>query len=364
MNKMHFLRQNKLFLTVFLLVTGALYSAFALPGVTQSLPDASGQFVFYRDNSFERESYFGIVYFDESSVGLRYFAPAVLDSYPMKPKKDVYILFSLDSTKKHIELTGERILTTVTPDDTDLINYLHDMLYELTSRRSKAGIIDKTQKIEQEYEQFGGYVNILFNPAVPVFNIQKIIDKDGKTVFSLITAGQLTSSQDDSFAAFEGLPLKTEDDHNLTLQKNPKKQKITYQKDNKHSQKITLDSNWQASAENLYNISKSGVLAMDIIPATEETVELTMQNLERSMILGRQESYPYIESMQVSENKNGKMYTNIFYNDISKSFTKDYKIIKRLNDNSIAILTFTVFYGAYKENAGYFDKILKSYSVN
>ena len=364
MNKMHFLRQNKLFLTVLLFVTGALYSAFALPGVTQSLPDASGQFVFYRDYSFERESYFGIVYFDESSVGLRYFAPAVLDSYPMQPKKDVYILFSLDPAKKHIELKGERILTTVTPEDTDLINYLHDMLYELNSRRSKAGIIDKTQTIEQEYEQFGGYVNILFNPVVPVFNIQKIFNKDGKAVFSLITAGQLTSSQDDSFAAFTGLPLKTEDDHNLSLQKKPSKLKVSYKKDEKHVQKINLDSNWEASAENLYNLSKSGVLAMDIIPSTAETVELTMQNLKRSMILGRQESYPYIESMQISEGKNGTTYTNIFYNDISKSFTKDYKIIKKLDDNSIAILTFTVFYGAYKANAKYFDKILKSYSVN
>lgn len=337
---------------------------YALPGITQILPDTSGQFVFYRDTSFERESYFGIVYFDESTVGLRYFAPAVLDSYPMQPKKDVYILFSLDSTKNHIELLGERILTTVTPEDTDLINYLHDMLYELTSRRSKAGIVETSQVIEQEYEQFGGYVNILFNPVVPIFNIQKIISKDGKTVFSLITAGQLTSSQDESFAAFEGLPLKTEDDHNLTLQKKPKKQKISYKKDEKHTQKINLDSNWQASAENLYNISKSGVLAMDIIPASADTVAQTMQNLKRSMILGRQESYPYIESMQVSEDKNGTMYTNIFYNDISKSFTKDYKIIKQLDDNSIAILTFTVFYGAYKSNAKYFDKILKSYSVN
>ena len=44
---------------------------FALPGVTKKIPDLSGQFVYYEDKSFERESYFGIIFYDEGTYGLR-----------------------------------------------------------------------------------------------------------------------------------------------------------------------------------------------------------------------------------------------------------------------------------------------------
>ena len=54
--------------------------------------------------------------------------------YKKKPlaEKDIRILFTIDASQDHVELTGERIISTVTPDDTDIINYIHDILYELT----------------------------------------------------------------------------------------------------------------------------------------------------------------------------------------------------------------------------------------
>ena len=65
---------KKFILTFFMIFS--LNCLFALPGVQQLLPDQSGQFVYYRDSSFDRESYVGIIYFDEATYGLRYFAPA------------------------------------------------------------------------------------------------------------------------------------------------------------------------------------------------------------------------------------------------------------------------------------------------
>lgn len=342
--------------------------SFALPGVAQSIPDSSGQFVYYRDYSFERESYFGAVFFDDGTYGVRYFAPAVTNTYPMQPKKDIYILFSLDSQKKYIELTGEKILTPVSPSDTDLINYLHDMLYELTSRRQKAGIIEFSCTIENDYDQFGGLVQIEFDPFIPLFNIKNIKDKENKTVFKLITLGQLTSSNDDSFSAFEGLPLKIQDtEHSLKLTRSAKRTTIEFSKTSEHTQKINLDSQWTASAENLYTLSNSAILVFDIINTStmsESEQNQFYNNLIRKINLGKEASYPYYEVQRVEKTKNSQKFTNIFYNDLSKSFTKDYKIFTTLKDNSIAVLTLTVFYGAYSANSKYFESILKSYSAN
>ena len=39
---------------------------FAVPGVESFIPDSSGEYVYYRDYSFERESYVGVLYYDDS----------------------------------------------------------------------------------------------------------------------------------------------------------------------------------------------------------------------------------------------------------------------------------------------------------
>jgi len=40
-----------------------------------ALPDASGEYVYYRDSSFNRESYIGFLYYDDSTYEARYYAP-------------------------------------------------------------------------------------------------------------------------------------------------------------------------------------------------------------------------------------------------------------------------------------------------
>ena len=52
------------------------------------------------------------------------------------------------------------------------------------------------------------------------------------------------------------------------------------------------------------------------------------------------------------------------FNNDSKSFTKDYKVLTKMEDGVYAIMTMTVFQGAYSRNSKYFDNILKSYSAN
>ena len=39
----------------------------ALPGTTQFIPDSAGEYVYYRDTSFTRESYIGLLMYDKGT---------------------------------------------------------------------------------------------------------------------------------------------------------------------------------------------------------------------------------------------------------------------------------------------------------
>ena len=168
---------KKIFLS-FMAFFISISAFFALPSVTSSVPDFSGQFVYYKDLSFERESYIGILFYDESTYALRYYAPATGKSKSFKPEKNIHILFTLDSTKNYVELTGERILTAIAPEDTDLVNYIHDFLYERTKCRQNSGEVTEPKSDYQDYEQFGGKVTLYFNPLIPIFNLDKTVRSD------------------------------------------------------------------------------------------------------------------------------------------------------------------------------------------
>ena len=79
----------------FVFASAALFfEVFALPGVDSYLPDTSGEYVYYKDNTFARESYIGFLFYDESAYSARYYAPA--NTEKMLPEKDVAILLSVN----------------------------------------------------------------------------------------------------------------------------------------------------------------------------------------------------------------------------------------------------------------------------
>ncbi len=353
-------------LVAIIIICGALVcNIYALPGFTPFIKDLSGQYVYYKDNTFNRDSYIGIITYDDATYGLRYYAPANLDKTPVAKSKDIQLLFTLDITKQYIELTGERIIGNIESDDTEIINYLHDIFYEFAARRKKAGQITTVSTIKEDYAQFGGEVNIKFNPLIPLFNIEQITIPDGTEQLKLITTGQLISSQDESFNAFKELPVKITD--SVHVFKNDKKAKATkYSVSNKSiaTQKITLDAQWTQSAENLWTLGKNAILIVDIIPSEQANSDF-FELLQRKMCLGTDASYPIwdMQTYILEKNSSNVEISNVYYNPLSESFTKDFKYISKLSDGSIAFLSLTVFYGPYRNNVKYFEDILKSYKI-
>ncbi|MBQ0051496.1 MAG: hypothetical protein KBT11_05465 [Treponema sp.] len=329
---------------------------FALPGINYSIKDISGQYVYYQDKSFERESYLGIIYYDDSTYGIRYYAPAFGQKKNFVPAKNISILFSLDETKNYVELTGERLTTAVGPEDTDLINYIHDFLYEMTARRQKAGEITKPAKINQLYEQFGGDVSMEYDPIVPITNLLKI-SNNGKTVLEIVTAGQLISSDDTSFTDFEGIPdSKTDKSAKLKLKKSKPAPYSFESEGNTFS--INLDSNWTQQAENFWLLQSSAVLAIN---ALGNIPEEALPSFKRRLLLGTDHTYPDWRQLSVTENENKTTIRLLFFNDLSGSFSNDVKILSK--DKIYNLLTYTVYLNPYSANRKYFEEILKSYRV-
>lgn len=332
---------------------------FALPAVTPSVPDFSGQYVYYRDSSFERESYIGIVYYDESTYGLRYYAPAVNAKKEQKPEKAVHILFTLDPEKENLELTGERILSAITPEDTDLVNYIHDFIYEMTKRRQNAGEVSEPKAEYQDYEQFGGKVTLYFNPLIPIFNLEKIVSVDKKTVLQIVTAGQLVSAEDQSFAKFTGIAEKfTDKNHKFKKDKKAKPVEVNYKANENSSElKAKLDSSWNAAAENFFTL---GNLAVFTVNEVTSPMENQIDVLKRRLLLGSEMVYPNWTSQKVEVKKTGTLFTQISYHTESDTYTYDFKLLREIDSKTVGLYTLTVFAGAYTSDKKYFNAILNS----
>ena len=176
--------------TILSIITTILLTAsvFALPGFTSFIPDSAGEYVYYRDTSFTRESYVGILMYDEATYQIRYIAPQ--DDTEKLPEKEIALLLTVDAKADFWNMTGEKIISTILPDtdDTEIVNYLHDLLYEFSARRIKADVVETDKLIiDQDYAQFGGNTSITFDARVPLFNIRTIADEKGNKVFDCVT---------------------------------------------------------------------------------------------------------------------------------------------------------------------------------
>lgn len=352
----------------FFFVLTALFSLqnlVALPGITPEIPDISGQYVYYQDNSFERKSFIGIIYYDDKTYALRYFAPETGKNENYKPEKDVCVFFTLDPNESTVKLTGERIVTTITPDDTVLINYIHDFLYEMTSRRQKTGYFTGETNVLQDYEQFGGKVNLYYNSLIPIFNLEKIVSVDKKPILFIVTAGQVISSEDESFMSFRGIPEKTTArKHSFTPSKKMKQQDFSYQA-SEHSEPLQfkLDSGWTQSADNFFSLKNTAIFTVNEISLSAQNISpKAFQNfLVRRFVLGTDKAYPDWTKIKITKAKDGIFIQQTFFNAESENFTCDFKFLKNMSDSTAGVFSMTVYADAYNANKNYFDSIVHAF---
>lgn len=333
----------------------------AVPGMFQYIPDSSGEYVYYSDKSFSRTSFLGFLYYNDSTYSLRYYAPA--DNEKKLPAKDITLYFSVNPNSTFLDLTGENIIGATSEEDTDIVNYMHDMFYEFTARAQKA-FLDGSETVEskQDFEQFGGKVVIVFNTQVPIFNIESIKSAAGDKILSVITTGQLTDSSDTSFTDYKGI-------ENAPKDKSRGFKKLSSAKNTSasfESQSIKLTSQWTQTMENLWLLGDYALISMNTI-SVPDSYSGNIKNFEDTLIRKLSESttgsYTIWKMKGVSRKGSVIAITNTFYQPDSGDVTKDFKIITKRSNGTYAYITMTVFDDVYKKNKPYFEGILKSYTV-
>lgn len=363
--------KKTLFIALSLPLAFATVPLAALPGVTRQLEDASGEYVFYRDATFEREAYVGFVFYDDSTYGARFYAPAVANKKAPRAAKDIQLYVTVDATQPHLELTGERIASAVTAEDTDLVNYLHDLLYELTARRQKAGEVSSTVSVTQDFEQFGGDVALDFNALVPIFNLQTIRSIDGTVLFQVVTTGILSASDadgstDSSFTDFTGFPMRLQDKaHTFKPSKKTTAIPFSYATDSGATQSVTLDAQWTQFADNMFFLEKNAaLLTFDTVPATDDGA-LDVPQLTRALIRTTRSSYTDWTKLSITKDGNRTYIRFPVYDKNSNTLMQSCKLIDELADGGVAFLILTVYDSAYTaKNRAYFNAVLDSYTVH
>lgn len=181
---------------------------FAFPGISSLFPTASGQYVYYRDYTFPEETYIGFLQYDEGTYAIRYYTPVAKNG--SLPIIEMYLTLNTDAD--FVDITGEKIASPITQNDTEVMNYMHDLLYELAARRRKLNDADffTTVTSTEDFMQFGGDVTITWDFYIPIFNLHSITDANGDILLEAVTVGALTNNNDQSFASFrefEDIPI-------------------------------------------------------------------------------------------------------------------------------------------------------------
>ncbi|MDO4507184.1 MAG: hypothetical protein Q4B64_09560 [Spirochaetales bacterium] len=336
----------------------ATAASHALPCVTQYIPDSSGEYVYYEDKSFKTETLVGFLYFNDTTYAARIYSPA--NAKAKTVEKDITLYVNVDPSKAGFAMTGEKIVGTV-EGNSDMVNYLHDMLYEFSKRRQKETLESAEPKVvSDDFNQFGGSVKIRYNSLVPLFNIEDICGADGNPIFQIQTTGLLADSSDSSFTEYKGA-------NGL-----PKDKKRVFKKDKKAdvvevnggSQKITLDTQWQQSMQNLWLLGDYALLSINEMGVPSDiSTEKALDILTRRFSNSTTHSYSIRQQSKITRETGKVSVMNVFFQPETENVTRDFKIIAKTKKGNFAMLTCTVFDSVYQKHRVYFDSILKSYSV-
>ncbi len=334
----------------------ASFSLSALPGITQYIPDASGEYVYYRDNTFSRTSYVGIIYYNEETIAIRYYAPASLELG--QPDSDVTLYLTINSESDYMEFKGETMKGVKTEDETEVVNYLHDILYEFNSRRQKVTLTDtEKQPVTEDFEQFGGKVNVVYSASVPLFNIQEIRGADGKILLQTATMGALVNSEDKSFENFKGFEKQTKNtEYKFSNNKRAKKVTISFD-----GLKIFLDRQWTQDMDNLWELGENALLVLNkfVVPEGYEP-QLFYDTLMRKTLMSTEGSYLNMSRNSVTQKANRTSVKSFYYQPDTNTGLVDFKIFIRNEDESYSYIDLTVYENIYDDNRDYFNKIIDS----
>ncbi|HZK19275.1 MAG TPA: hypothetical protein VFC68_00975 [Treponemataceae bacterium] len=318
----------------------------ALPGIKDFLPTENGQFVYYRDYTFSYEAYIGFLQYDASTYAIRYFAKSPAKGLPI-----IELILTLNTDSDFIEITGEKIVSKVTNNDIDIMNYMHDMLYELSARRKKVNNETVTTHVKsfEEYLQFGGNVHLFYNPIVPLFNLQTIKDSDKNILLEAVMIGKITNESDFAWSHFFGTP------HTL-----PEVYTYNEKQVNNLTQKgfTTIDNQWEQIMDNFFLLDDNALMFETEVQTKEYF------SLLRAFSLSDNNKTVYFKNQTIKTTNDGSIIlSNLINDNQTKEYQQDIKILSAIDKGSCKITGLTVFDGFFQSNKDYFNMLIKNNST-
>ncbi len=337
-------------------------SASAIPLVKQYTPDFSGEFVYYRDLSFTSPSIVGVIHYNASTYGARYYCPA--DKAAKTPARDISIYFTIDAENNSIELTGENIYgSNGSPEDADIVNYLHDFFYEFAERRQKLDLQGpEVVTVTDDFAQFGGDVKISYNNLIPIFNMERLTTLDGTDVLYVETVGILSDSGDPAFTYYKGMQGVPKDKGRSFEKKAFAKAKQV----SVGNQSVSLDDSWTQASDNMYLLGDNALLTLTEITRPDlfkDSPDQFRSILLRKLSEGSSTSYTLWPQRKCVQTDETVRLDSIFWEPTEGNVTRDFKRLTKLSNGGYALLSLTVFDGIYGKKKSYFDKILESLSI-
>lgn len=259
-----------------------------------------------------------------------------------------------------MELTGEKVLGIqfLGEDGLQIVNYLHDLLYEFNSRRIKNSVIASLRSTE-DFAQFGGSVQIEWNAIIPLFNLESIYsENDAKKMFYVSTIGRINSTEDKSFENFKGFPSDfKEKKHKSKISRKTGTEKVEL-----NGFVFSVYSDWERHAENMFTLGDFAVLfetpAFENSASENKVPEKNLDFIKRRFLLSSGQNYIDFANLKFADNAFCADYYNFETGNVTKSFKK---FLKNEKSGSYEYFSLSVFRDVYEKNKKYFDKIAESF---
>ena len=309
----------------------------------------SGDYVIYRDYSWKAPTWIGFLYYNDETYG------AFIHTQTPEKTSTVSILFSGKIEKGQLVLTGQQIISSITPDDTFGVNYLMSLLpklYELKTlpRAGKAPF--GTATVRKQMEEFGGAAALDFQSFIPLFHLKTITGANKETALELIEIGSINGNGESVFYGYSPAEPK-QDENTFSLDKTAKKETI-----NVSGISLHLDSQWTKIADNSFLCGNTAFLTVSTVnlPPAESGNQLSASERLIRLLTA---SSPYVKALlpyTIAEGTPSAFtLTQSVYDIESKKISKDIKRCIKNKDGSFTIISLTVNSYAYSAAQAYFN---------
>lgn len=307
----------------------------------------SGDYVIYRDYSWKAPTWVGFLYYNDETYG----------AFINTPEKNsaVSILFSGKAENGTLSLTGQQIISPITPDDTLAVNYLMTLLpklYELRRFPRSEKIPYATEQSAATIEEFGGAVTLQFCSFVPLFHLHAMTGAKKEAILELIEMGSIKNSSESAFYGY--MPAESKQGSNtFKRDKAAKKETMTVSDIALH-----LDSQWKKIADNSFLCGNTAFLTVSTLtlpPAEAGNPLSASEQLIRLVSGSSQYAKPLLPYTVIKGTPQLFTITQSVYDVESKKISKDIKRCIKNKNGTVTIISLTVDSSAYSAEQAYFD---------